>query len=98
MNLFEFATRTDVPDDIPADVARLFEDLALKVAKTGRNRFSADAILHQIRWEYQVERGNSEFKINDHFSAPLARWFLARHPDLAKQKFFETRVRRCEAV
>lgn len=72
-----------MPEDVPPEVCVLFEQLALRVAAAGHKRFSSDAILHRIRWEHQVERGNRDFKCNDHWTAPLARWFLARHPEMA---------------
>ena len=91
-----FSRLNDHPAGGPLEVAQLFERLALEVANTGRKRFSSDAILHRIRWYHQVERGNASFKINDHFSAPLARWFIARHPK--HQGFFELRQTRQEAA
>lgn len=80
------------PDGVPEEISGLFERLALSVAEKGFGRYSADAILHQVRWHYHVVRGDREFKCNDHWTAPLARWFLQRHPELPG--FFETRVRR----
>lgn len=77
------------PDGIPDDVAVMFEQLAMQINKSGFRRYSADAILHRIRWHYHIERGDREFKCNDHWTAPLARWFLDRHPAL--DGFFETR-------
>lgn len=76
-------------DGVPAEVCALFEKLALQVAASGRKRFSSDMILHRIRWHYQVEQRVGDFKCNDHWTAPLARWFLSRHPELPG--FFETR-------
>lgn len=78
-----------MPEDVPLDVCVLFEKLALRVAKAGFDHYSSDAILHAIRWEEHIEKGNREFKCNDHWTAPLARWFLANHPELPK--FFELR-------
>lgn len=94
--LLEFARLNGPPDGVPGDVAYLFEKLALEVAATGRKRFSADAVIHRIRWFHQIERNNTSFKINDHASSVLARWFLARHPKL--NGFFELRERRGEAA
>jgi len=79
------------PIGVPPEVCALFERLALDVAATGRQRYSSDAILHRIRWHYQIERRDAAFKCNDHWTAPLARWFLSRHPDLPR--FFELRER-----
>lgn len=79
------------PDGIPPEVCRLFEKIATELVDGGFARFSADAILHKIRWEMQVERGNRGFKINNDWSATLARWFITRNP--GAKKFFELRER-----
>lgn len=78
-----------MPEGIPIDVCVLFEQLALRVIAAGFERYSADALLHRIRWEEQVEKGNRDFKVNNNFTSALARWFIAKHPD--KKGFFETR-------
>lgn len=78
-------------EGVPADVCLLFERLALELIRNGFERYSADAILHRIRWEMQVERGNRGFKADNNWSAPLARWFMARNPFCGK--FFELRER-----
>lgn len=92
-DLFSFAAAervvAEMPDGVPVEVCVLFERLALEVATAGLPRYSARAILHRLRWHHHVERGDRDFKINNKHSAPLARWFLVRHPDLAG--FFETR-------
>lgn len=89
-DLFEFAAvTTNPPAGIPEDVARLFEALALEVIGAGFERYSSDAILHQIRWKEHIERGNRNFTCNNNWTASLARWFMARHPE--HRGFFETR-------
>jgi hypothetical protein len=98
-DLFTYAAKqapsSDTPEGIPSDVAVLFERLALGLWAKVRRRFSADAILHRIRWEFTVER-DGEWKCNNNHTSVLARWFIARHPD--KAGFFETRVKRSEAA
>jgi hypothetical protein len=79
------------PEGIPADVCLTFEKLALELLGLGFKRYSADAILHRVRWHWQVERGDRGFKANNNWSAPLARWFLARNPKVPG--FFELRER-----
>ena len=74
---------------IPLEVLALYERLALEIAAKGWKRYSSDAILHRIRWHYHIERGMREFKCNDHWTAVLSRWFLARHPEM--EGFFELR-------
>lgn len=77
------------PEGVPTDVCKLFEDISLRVHGMGYERFSSDAILHKIRWEMKIERGNRTFKCNDHWTAPLARWLIAKHPKM--KDFFELR-------
>ena len=94
-DLFTFAKQTAYPDGVPADVCALFEKLALDVRDRGWTRYSADALLHRIRWEMQIERGQRGFKINNNWSALLARWFLKKYPGM--EKFFELRERISQA-
>jgi hypothetical protein len=77
------------PIGVPVDVCQLFEHLAFKVRNAGYSRYSADAILHQIRWTYQIERGHRDFKCNDHWTATLSRWFMNKHTHMSG--FFELR-------
>jgi hypothetical protein len=63
------------------EVYRLFVQLANQMRDAGRKRYSADAILHRIRWHFDVNthrRGG--FKINDHFSSRYARKLIAQDP------------------
>ena len=78
-----------MPDGVPIDVCILFEKLALEVHSIGFTHYSARALAHRIRWHYQIEKGEREFVFNNNWTAPLARWFLKRHPDLPK--YFEIR-------
>jgi hypothetical protein len=74
---------------IPAKVEDLFEKLALEISAKGFNRYSSDAIMHRIRWHFQVEKGERDFKCNNNWTPVLARWFMHKHPEYAG--FFETR-------
>ncbi len=74
------------------EVWRLFEQFARQVWSVGHRRYSADAILHRVRWHTSVEtRSGDGFKINDHTSAFYARKWLALHPDMP---LFATRARK----
>ena len=77
-------------DDVPLQVRHLFERFALEVASKGFERYSADAILHRIRWHEKIERGYRGFKCNDHWTSCLSRWALRKHPELPLG-FFELR-------
>ena len=65
-------------------------ELGAELLARGWEHYSADAILHRIRWHFHVERGNREFKCNDHWTSQLARWWLKRHPQYPD--FFELRA------
>lgn len=71
------------PDGIPQEICALFEQLAMQVRARGIEHFSADALLHRIRWEFHVERGQGDYKVNNNFSAPLARWLIKKRPEFS---------------
>ena len=79
---------------VPADVLDSFEKLAFAVIKAGFKRYSADAVLHRIRWFMQIERGSREFKCNNNWGPILARWFMQKHPEHVG--FFELRISQYE--
>lgn len=95
MDLFTYAAPPPrlalLPDDVPEDVARKFLALALEVRARGFESYSSDAILHRIRWHAHVERGDRDFKCNNNWTAPLARWAMQADARLAG--FFELRRR-----
>lgn len=83
--------------DVPEDVMEQFLKLARFLRHDrGRERHSADAILHRIRWAGNVEKGDREFRCNDHWTAPLARWAMDADPSL--KGLFELREKREEPV
>ena len=77
------------PAGIPGHVCDLYEKLTFQVWAAGHQHYSSRAILHQIRWHYQIEQGDIHFKVNNNYSARLARWLMKKHPQMAG--FFETR-------
>lgn len=78
-----------IPEGVPHEICAMFERIAMQAKSSGVDRYSARAIFHRMRWEEQIEKGNREFKINNLWSAPLARWLMAKHPSM--KNFFETR-------
>lgn len=78
--------------DIPPDIVTKFEQYALEVHRRGFKRYSADALLHRIRWHAHIERGDRDFKANNNWTAQLARDLMNKRPEL--RGFFETRERR----
>ena len=81
---------TDPPFGVPPEVLALFEKLALHIRERGFKRYSSDAILHRIRWHYHFERGLRDFKCNNNWTAPMARWCLSKYPG-ELENFFELR-------
>ncbi|HYK57484.1 MAG TPA: hypothetical protein VEV15_13540 [Flavisolibacter sp.] len=97
-NIFDlFSNRIDQDfdsyDTRHPQVYKRFCELALGLIKKGHKHYSADALLHVIRYESTVKKEPLElFKINNNFSSRYARKFLAEFPE--HKGFFETRVLR----
>lgn len=71
-------------------VYRLFRQYAEQLLARGWDRYSADAILHRIRWHLNVEvAGDPAPKLNDHFTSRLARKLAGE--DERFRSFFEFR-------
>lgn len=73
-------------------VFELFKQFARQARAAGRRRYSADAILHRIRWHVNVEMApvdGEEWKCNDHYSSRLARKLIEQDASFAN--FFELR-------
>lgn len=66
----------------------LFRRFAREAMASGRERFSADAILHRIRWYVAIET-KGDFKCNNDCAAFYARMLIAEQPAFAG--FFELR-------
>ena len=65
-----------------------FKEATFALIKVGRKHFSADAILHSIRFN-TVLRGGTDFKINNNYSSMYSRLFTANFPEY--KDFFEQR-------
>lgn len=72
------------------EVFDLFADYARRAKQAGHDHYSADAILHRIRWFHHIDRGNREFKLNNNFTSRYARKLIEHDPEFAG--FFELRV------
>ena len=79
-------------DRIPGEVCLLFHKFAAEIKHQGFRKYSADAILHRIRWHMQIDRGEREFVCNNNWTPILARWLMANYP-AEFAGFFETRKR-----
>ncbi len=72
------------------EVYDLFCRFANEMLIAGHGRYSARAIVHQIRWHHDVNpERHSGFKINDHFSSRYARLLVDSNPRF--DGFFELR-------
>lgn len=83
--------------EIPANVETMFHNITSELISKGYERFSADAILHRIRWYMRVDKGDREFKVNNNWSSELSRRFTDSNP--RNCGFFEQRqLKRLRAV
>ena len=71
------------------------DDKPLDLVNAGWSHYSADAVLHRIRWHYHVDRGDRSFKANNNWTPTLARWFMAEYP--SNRGFFRTRHLRSQS-
>jgi hypothetical protein len=68
----------------------MFKRYAYIAKQKGYTHFSANAITHRMRWELAFERPEGEqFKINDHYSARMARELEEEVPEFTG--FFRSR-------
>lgn len=87
----DFARRFAEVDAANPRVWELFEQFTLMLIRRGFRHYSADAVLHRVRWETTVELRDGEgFKINNNWSAYYARKWIGRHPNHAN--FFRLRA------
>jgi hypothetical protein len=78
-------------DFLNPHVWELFKQFTFEIIQTGHTQFSADSILHRIRWETSIVTKGSHHKINNNFSADYARKFMIQFPE--HKQFFEIRKR-----
>ena len=66
-----------------------FAQFALELIQRGRTRYSADAVMHRVRWETALGDQNADFKINNNHIRFYSRTFQRTYPEHAE--FFLTR-------
>lgn len=72
-------------------VWQLFCKFALQMAAVGFKNYSADAVMHRVRWESDQGRdfeNEGGFKISNNHVAFYSRWFMAAYPE--HDGFFRT--------
>jgi len=72
---------------------RLFVGYVRELLDAGVTRYSADAVVHRIRWHSAI-RGGEPFKCNNNHVACFARIYAATYPEHAH--LFRTRERKSE--
>lgn len=70
-------------------VYELFKRFTFEVIRRGHQHYSADAVIHRIRWETGIKTTGDERKINNNHVARYARMFMEEHPEY--RGFFRTR-------
>lgn len=81
-------------DQAHPDIWERFCDIALDLIRKGKSRYSADAILHVIRFEYDTSTNGEAPKINNNLTPAYARKFQQRYPQ--HSDFFATRRSRAD--
>ena len=73
-------------------VWRYFVKFAVQARAKGKKRYSADSLMHRVRWECEIEGGEEEYKINNNHVSVFVILLAAKTPDFVD--FFEFRVLR----
>lgn len=63
--------------------------LAFELKERGFKHAGMKFLFERVRWFFWVERGESDFKLNNNFHSRYARKIMAEYPEL--EGFFETR-------
>lgn len=61
----------------------LFDKFARQVLQAGYRRYSADAVIHRIRWHTSVVAKNADFRISNNHSPYYARLWMRDNPQHA---------------
>ncbi len=74
------------------EVYERFRQIAFDLLRNGHKHYSADGILHVIRFELNrvIANPKDQYRINNNFSAYYARYFIHMYPEY--EGFFETRA------
>lgn len=71
-------------------IYKAFERMALRMASSGRTKYSARTIIENIRWRTDLRDKQATFKINGNNVPGMARLFMETHGERFP-KFFELR-------
>lgn len=73
-------------------VLELYLKYSRELLAAGRKRYSVKAITERVRWHVNIQTTGDQFKINDHFSAPMARILVQMEPKLESVFSFRKRT------
>lgn len=66
------------------NIVGLFFRFADQAWDSGRRTLGAKLIVERIRWETMVESQGDDFKVNNNYTAYLARMYVRQKPDRSK--------------
>jgi hypothetical protein len=75
----------------------IFESLvtmAFDLRKRGFHRYGLKSLFERLRWHFQVERGDEDWKLNNIYTSRYVRKMIQEYPEL--DGFFETRRLKAE--
>ena len=89
----EAKVKFDQYDNDNPHIYELFKRFAFEAIDSGREYFSAEAIINRVRWETMMS-GNDEYKINNNYKPFYSRKFMKEYPQYGK--FFRTRISKAD--
>jgi hypothetical protein len=78
------------------EIWNLFVRFTFDAINAGHRNYSADAVLHRVRWETSVASKGAEFKCNNNWTAFYARKFHKLYPQ--HKGFFRLRVSKADEM
>lgn len=79
------------------EVWKLFVQFTRDAIACGFDCYSADAVMHRVRWETAMGQSGpygeaGRYKINDHHVTFYGRWFMEKNPE--RDGFFRLRIQK----
>lgn len=74
------------------EVYELLVVLARDVKRRGYSKYSMKAVYERARWHMNIDKGDSEFKLNNNYHSRYARLIMEQEPDM--KGFFKVREKR----
>jgi hypothetical protein len=73
------------------EIWTLFRRFSVEMISRGREHYSSNAVFERIRWHIDLQKSDSELKLNNNFRAYYARLFHVAYPQY--DGFFRNRKR-----